>query len=172
MKHQSISEGARVILLCHILHLCFICTHIPFTHTHLHILAQPELAVTRRNLPLWYHPLTTFHLWCYCSKGRPSRHNVLQVCASCLSLHLTELQKWATETCSTQNIPLSWNTIWNPTYQWSVVGLTSQLADSLVIQFLISRAVWNTVQHETEPKSLLSDYPCIYCFGLQSSKRK
>lgn len=99
MKHQSISHGARTVLLSHILHLCFMCIHIPFIDTYLHILAQPELAVTIRNVPVWYHhQLTTFHLWCYCSKVRCSRHNVFKVCALRLSLRspwATEMSYWA-----------------------------------------------------------------------------
>lgn len=92
-KHQSVSHEARTVLLCHSPYLCFICIHTPLTHRHSHILAQPEFVLTRRNLPVRYHPLTTFDFRCCCSKQRHLRFNVFKVCVSCLCVR----SHWATE---------------------------------------------------------------------------
>lgn len=104
-KHQSVWHEARIVLLFHSPYLCFIFIHTPLIHRHSHVLAQPELVVTTRNLPVWCHPSTTWFMM-LSSKQRHLRAMYLWfVHHVCLS-GLTEPQKWATMPCSVHNISL------------------------------------------------------------------
>lgn len=157
-----------MFLIYALIYALYACIHLLYTgiHKSLHSQSwwsQQEISLSgtiHRPLLIYDAIVANSDIW-----GTMHLRSVPHVCLS----DLTEALKWATMPCSVHPYR---NTIWNPTQRWSVVALTFWLVDSLEIQFHISRAVWNTVQYETNPKSLSSDYTCICCFGLQSSERK